>query len=445
MTSFHRSLWLGFLVAVPTAVCVVNRFESRYFEPPIVPLELPVDRRLVDRAARHSGKAKRMHLFWASGAYGDGVGIRLLDDAVLFDSVFPGYAAAIPDRPLWARYFRQWFHRASFNPLLSRPGAGVEVWNSWTGNLDLFSRYGADVVILGNSQSTALSPGFLRDRFAAAGPALRGGKILPFFIMAMQPDEMVLALQVMNASGRKARVAVLAYSLDILIPRSGGGGPAKNQNVEVFGKWRHQNMWLRAKLDSAARLLDWNRIVWFHRGMLEYAGKNKVSSRRIDGFTAHKGALEASWAFPDGLAGDEGALEKIAAATPVERSTLDYFGASCDLTKAAASLDRILNEMQAVAPRVVVYLTPTTPLYRRSFPDCITEGVRKMLRSRAGERVIVETGDWDSYGLDYKDYVHPWERSGFSRIDLSHSNFSGSQKIVSKIGELILRATDPGS
>jgi hypothetical protein len=109
---------------------------------------------------------KQRGLFWAVDiGTGLGVALKALENADVFATLFPGYASARFDQTLWNTYFqRQDFNPSYFFeglPVLGEHAYGVKM--SWTGCFDLYRRYGADVVVFGNSE---VYRGVLSDRLA---------------------------------------------------------------------------------------------------------------------------------------------------------------------------------------------------------------------------------------------------------------------------------------
>lgn len=439
----------GFFLGAAALVAGLNHFERTRFEVPPRTIDLPISGRLIDRRAWYPGKAKRMGLFWTSDLSGAGTGVDLFRSPELFETVFPGYARAIGDRRVWDAYFREPFLNYSYDPALTRPGSEIVVWTSWTGNLDLYAGYGAGVVVLGNSQSWALSPGLLAGDFASAGAKdLTSRGILSLASAGMNVSGVDLAVDGLRSSGRKARVAVLGYSLDFLrAPPAGASGAAAGHETAgaFYAKWRRGSSWLTSKLDSVRRLLDWNKILWLNEDSLAADWKRmtgRVETRLVAGRTVEWDAVDREWRFPPALAGDEAALESVASATPIDRSGLPAFDPSrCDLDGESARLDGILAKLKASADAVVLYLPPTAPLHENRWPACLVDGTRKMLESKAGPRVIVDAGDWKSYGLDYRDFAVPVFGGGADHFDAAHLNFGGATKVSRVLSGLILKAS----
>lgn len=438
MARFHRHLWFGFATTVISLILSINWVEKKYYEPPIRLLNLTLDDKFTDRSASYPGKAKRMHLFWVSDYSGAGIGVKLFQHPKLFDSIFPGYGGAIADQDLWKRYFRQPFHSCFVNSILSRPGKDIVAWNSWTGNLDLCARYGVDVIIFGNSQTWSLPPGILRDKLdMTGGPALKNKKVLSFATGGARPANILLEMQAVRASGQKAGVAILGYSFDFLRPSV--QNEDRDDFTAFFKSWRYRNNWLGAKFESFVRLMNWNKIIWLNSERIERTKEeNTFSIKRIDGFEVRKNSLEQQWLFSYGLAKNKDALNKIAAHTPISlHAGFQYDTDHCDLVKESVELDHMIDVIGKVADKILIFIPPTPPLHTGSWPKCLLDGTRKMLLSRRSERVFVEVGDWSTYGLDYEDFVRPIDGGGFLHFDISHVNYTGASKVVSRISKLI--------
>ncbi|MGZ3658139.1 MAG: hypothetical protein ACXVCS_21465, partial [Bdellovibrionota bacterium] len=115
-----------------------------------------------DLAVDSAREAKRRRELWVSSSKQDfGVGLRVLEDQTAFQGYFPGYPEAMrTDRGLWARYFRLPFTTATYSRYAnSVKGEGRLAYLSSLGCIEIAGRYGADILIFGNSETNqAINP-----------------------------------------------------------------------------------------------------------------------------------------------------------------------------------------------------------------------------------------------------------------------------------------------
>ena len=137
----------------------------------------------VDSEIRTPYQAKASHRFWAGVLSSPGqVALDALDSPELFSRFFPGYPEAMrTDRALWRDYFSREFDVKTMSETLSgNTPFGVTVYLSWAGCMDIFRRYGADVVIFGASDvAQAIPTDLLSDLLKAAHiPGLSNPRVL---------------------------------------------------------------------------------------------------------------------------------------------------------------------------------------------------------------------------------------------------------------------------
>ena len=111
----------------------------------------------------------------------------------------------------------------------------------------------------------------------------------------------------------------------------------------------------------------------------------------------------------------------------------------CGLEGVSQRVDAVLSDLLSFSDQVLIFIPPTTPLQSGNAPACYIPAVSRLLRSKAGPRIVVETGDWHSYGMSWRDYLRPSNRSGYSWLDMIHANYFGAVKITGRIAKLVRR------
>lgn len=352
--------------------------------------------------------AKRAGLFWLLDCNNNGAALDLRADAALLAEIFPGQEGLASDDAFWSRYFR-----LAFNSVIVGPGltsaAQAQVMTSWTGALELFARRGADVVFLGSSETFhAIIPALLQRGLGE--PPLR---VLSLGVANMPPRVVALTAGTAAASGRKARLAIWGYSAWNAYRRRPDQAAVEKPIDDAFAAWRAPEA-----APTAWRLPrpDWKSVIPFN--LQEFWDRKK-------------GLLHPSFTMPATALTDDAVLKDWVAGISESEPAFDGVAErDCDLTAAAAEYDAALGELLKASGRVLVYLTPTTPLQTGGLPACYLPAVRRMLVSRAGPRVAVHVEGWKDYGLDYRDYLKPSNRRGSVWIDINHVNYGGAVKVT---------------
>ena len=252
-----------------------------------------------------------------------------------------------------------------------------------------------------------------------------------------------LTAERMLKSKRPADVAVLGYSLWFAY-RSGA------QHFDFKSKRKFLQDLDNLDLPSAMTGGSIEGIKWddmvapgvfdqrFHPPARDFP---KVEIGRVAGNSVYQAPKEEGFTF-DLFASTEAGLMSARArlAAPFYNGLVGVGLDDCRMDWASVDFDRTLETLLRISREVVVYLTPTTPLQTDSVPPCFRQSVVEMLKSKAGPRVLVETGDWRSYGLDYPDFLMGIPDEGVVRLDVNHVNYLGSKKVSAKVAGLIREA-----
>jgi hypothetical protein len=363
-----------------------------------------VPARYAERGVLTPESAKLQRLFWVPGVGA----LRVLENPELFDSLFPGYEAARGDADLWRRYFTELFDQTVYSSALMKESAAksLRVSASSLGSMDLFRKYGADVVIFGISDSfIPVSAGMLRDGLDGAG--VRGLKVLTVARGHLTPPAVSWYAQGLQANRKKIPLAMWGFSL-VYTHRHPLEGMSRREVRVLYKNWRAENN--IEKFDRRFPHPSWDMFLG--------------ASRAADDLPVPGGLL-----IPEAVAADPKALDAYLEKSDASVYSIGHDAADCDMTELSGETDRALADLLAVAEKVLIYVPPSSPLDRRGAPACILPGLAAMLRSKAGPRVSVETADWKDYGLTSADYLYATPQKGVWTIDPLHANDAGARKI----------------
>jgi hypothetical protein len=350
--------------------------------------------------------AKLKHLFWCQGVGA----LRVLQNPELFDSLFPGYDAARADSGLWRRYFQELFDETVYSSVLMKASSArsLRVSASSLGGMDIFRKYGADILLFGVSDTfIPVSAGMLRDGLNETGiPALQGKRILQCARGYLTPETMSWYVKGLEGRSEKSALAIWGYSLTS-VHRHPLEAMNRQALLRLYKNWRAENNIER--FDRRFPHPSWDM---FMGGTVE-ASEDAPGTLLI----------------PDASAADPRTLEAFLARADASSYAITRDTADCDMSAASRDADRAISELLKIADKVLIYVPPTSPLDRRGMPSCVVANMTAMLRSKAGARVAVETSDWTSYGVTDQDYLYAAGTKGFWRIDPVHANDGGARKI----------------
>lgn len=361
--------------------------------------------------------AKLEHLFWCQGVGA----LKVLQTPELYDGMFPGYEAARGDSALWSRYFAERFEQTVYSPALMRATAdrSLRVSASSFGSLDLYRKYGGDIILFGVSDTfIPVSTGLLRENLDELGrPQARGKRILLFARGNLTPEEVAWLARGIHGRPRKSALAVWGFSLT-MARRQPLADMLRRDFFNLYRNWRAENN--IARFDRRFPHPTWDVLL----GAVSGAG---AEGPRI----------------PDAVAADARTLDAFLDSGDPARYAIDPDEADCDVTALSRGVDEALGELLKVADKVLLYVPPTAAAGRRGTAACLAPSVTAMLLTKAGPRVEVETSGWRSYGLTSRDYLYPAAEKGFWTLDPLHANASGARKITRVLARRVAEALTP--
>ena len=395
-----------------------------------------------------AGGAKRKRLFWIESTGGEGFGVNALASPALFSSLFPGYPGAMrTDEDLWHDYFQRTFEIDAFTNGLSKGFAPeFNVILSWVGCLDIYKRYGADLVVMGTSETFR---SIVVDELAAKTATDQIPKVLLCTASAMQVETATEFARRLREARPDLRPAVLygqslstafvegrhnlkngrekretLANLDLQLARSRHG---LVKFFEAYHEVSFADLFPKITWDDLFPVTSSARIdnAWIaeYPALARAAGKAKVKGGYV----------------PASLRMDGEALSKDIASRiqPYYRFYEDYEDSrhcrSAERRRQFAELGRALR---ALSDRIYLYVPPTTPLAFRAATDCFREQVFADVEALGRSiRAPVLAQEWDAYGLEYSDYLRPTFHPEVYKIDIQHPNYMGALKVTNALAQ----------
>lgn len=362
-------------------------------------------------------QAKLRGLFWSQGVGA----LKVLQTPELYDGIFPGYEEARGDAALWRRYFTELFEQTVYSPALMRATGdrSLRVSASSWGSLDLYRKYGGDILLFGVSDTfIPVSTGLLREELDALGrPEASGQKILLFARGNLTPEEVAWLARGIQGRPRRSKLAIWGFSLT-MARRQPLADMLRRDFFTLYKNWRAENN--IARFDLRFPHPTWDMFL---------------------GPPSSPGGDENR--IPDAVASDPKALDAYLDRVDPATYAIDPDAADCDADRLSPGVDEALGELLKVADKVLIYIPPTAAAGRRGPAACLLPNVTALLRSKAGPRVEVETADWTSYGLASRDYLYPAAEKGFWTLDPLHANAAGARKITRTLARRAAEALTP--
>lgn len=444
---------LALLLAAATSAGAVAEYFARPANLVVAPRFAKVDpafEPFLHRGVTNAAAAKRKEFFWLENTGGEGYALDALASPALFAALFPGYPEEMRlDRGLWHDYFRRTFEIDAFAGGLARAyGPEFNVILSWVGCLDIYERYGADVVVIGTSETfrsvvadeLAAS---LKPRFAGRTP-----RTLLCTATAMQIEtaaEIARRLKTLRPDLSPTVLYGLSQSVAFVEgKRNLRNGAEKRETLAHFdlqrarsraGLVRFFETYHEVSFADLFPKLTWDNI-------FPYTMRSRAENEWIEGYAAAahrpergkaKGGYVPAELRADGpkLAADIAARMK-----PYYRVYDDYNDAKhCRSAERTRQLGGLGEAFRALSPQVYLYAPPTTPLASGAASECFRREVGEDL-ARLGKFLgaPVLNQDWQAYGLSYADYVRPTFHPAAYKVDIQHPNYPGASKVTRALG-----------
>lgn len=389
-------------------------------------------------------QAKSDGLFWIGNIEGKGLGIDVLADVSLLDSVFPGYGQALyQDKKFWNNYFKTEFGPNAL--IQSKPNLlkeGFRVSYSWTGCFSIYEKYGADVLVLGSSEVyMGLIPGLLAEVMTPL--FTRPPKVLFCVTPAMSAETVKLTAQeLIRLHGQKPQIIIWGYSFWAAYTRSTKLAGYQNEKNKEFAEYfRRENLANREWYSSIFNFISnakgsdfFPKIGW--DDVLEFS----VTKARSVTANQAGGDAEGVNVRKENLSLDDAHLSAHLRSTlkPYYDITRGITVSDCLMGGADAIFEDAAIELKQLSPNVFVYLAPTTLHHRRTVPECFLPNVKLMLTHVSEkEGIHLLATETEGFGLGDRDFIHPTLDSDRFYFDINHTNYFGAQKITREISSWI--------
>lgn len=424
---FFRTLVTSFVVAALSLCLLLHYFHGSFA--PKQRLHVGIPAHFINPA---KGDWRGHQSFLAVRSPTETIPLLLLEQPELYASVFPGYEEARSDSELWRAYFDSVFGTEEWSSLLNRNGPSRTVMVSWVGNHKVYSRYGADVLIFGTSET---NNGLVPEVFHECRRCSSSGnpKVLLLAKPAITVNEIIASAERLQKAGKKAKAAVWGYSSwNAFQGSSLMQKDSRSIEAELDGKYvpleEKQNArdWFRWNLKDLKRGLSWDSLVPY--------SFQSIRNRRWfrDGwnfYSFHQPQAQDGFFISENVLANKAMLEKIA-----EQAEPQYFGfqgiseRDCRSPETEKQLNEAIASLLNVSEKLFIYIAPTTPIQTKMAPPCFAPYVRELLFSRRSARVKVLVGDWKSYGLEWSDFAKN-NGDGFVLVNGNHPNFKGAEKV----------------
>jgi hypothetical protein len=386
--------------------------------------------------------AKAAGLFWMANVEGAGTAVDLLNDRALFDQLFPGYGEALfQDKEFWEAYFRYDFGPDSFlGDEHGLTAQGFRVAYSWAGCFAIYKKYGADIVVLGSSETyKALIPAALS---ADLAPVFSQKPRVLYCTTHGMPLETITttAKELLALSGTKPKAIVWGYSFWTSYLRSPTLAVYEDEIADEYG--RYQGLKARPVanspfLDRVAVLshfkiadylpaTNWDRVMSFSLAKARAAvGRTEQGNR--EGIHVSRHTLDS----------DDATLNDYLDANlkPYYDLVRGISDADCS-TAAQAPVGLAIDALRRLSPNVFIYVPPTTEHHRRTVPPCFIPVVMTMLRDAAGSRdVSFLDASPAAFGVNNRDFIYPTLDKDVFYFDINHANAVGGEKITRKLAD----------
>ena len=388
-------------------------------------------------------EAKKEHYFVGireDRSSGNNFALDLIHHSADLQYIYPGYPQNMyEDRDLWSKYFSREFNPASWiYQFKQMGGVGVQVIHSWTGCFDIIDKYGADLVIIGNSELYYdLSPDFLAKLLRDSGvPSLKNLRVLNCATSYMLLDMVELtAKELKSRLKKKAKWVVWGFSYWSTYLNSPEFARMRENRNKVFAEYKSStetgpsNSFILPKLDSK---LTWDTV------FSPTIDKYQVARERYLGIGTPRPLEEGGYIPTASLQSPTSLEHAVSQIKPFYRALSNSTEADCNLDKAKPALTRAISAIDRISEKTLIYIPPTTPLHHLAGPACLAENVKTELETRRTQDRIISTLGMEEFGLNYKHYLFPTENKDLLRLDVNHTNSSGAERVTRKIADMII-------
>lgn len=382
-----------------------------------------------------SAKSRR-NIWYSNDAENAGVGFDIRGSPKAFEALFPGYPDEMrTDWSLWESYFSGSFeadvYLATFSPASRK---GFRAFISWTGCIDVFKKYGADLVVIGSSEVfRSIVPDELHRIMGVAQRPLKvlvcatGGMTdravyetaVEFLKTKNRPTAILWGYPLWSPAPPEARQA---GQVDTMVAYRSKSNPRKI--ISAIINWR---------ISSFFPLFSWDLFPAFVK---KQQVENELARIPNGEIRIENLGLKT---YKEKILNDSQAL-----AGAVSESQLGEFKffsdfQGCNDSDYLLNFKQTINLLRELAPRVYIFQTPVSPLQESSMPDCVKNLADNAIRLAAGiHGVHVWRGQNGGFGLDWSDFIQPTPREKSYIFDRNHVNFGAAMKVTKALANWML-------
>lgn len=394
-----------------------------------------------------------------SGWSSRGIGVRIWQHPDIFDELFPGYLEFLRSsgESLKRRFAAYEFESLVHIPKLYPAGHSNQddrvVAIPWSACFDFLYNVGADLLIMGNSETfRQIIPAQLR--FFLKGASDLKHQPLDRILMCGKsgftlPAARVLAQGIKNM-GQKVRVGLWGVSLWALTLSDESVFLEEANAKRDWNRWEATTgkpQFMNLSLKNTFALPRWEDFDIF--SVDEFLARTKaarewaelhpaVDHLKIDRF--HQRANEEGFSVSAELAETNFEIGEFANTAEAHYHHFDTAkDRSCRFELYREKLETTIQQLLESVNKLYIFIPPTTPLHFAMMPKCFRSEFSKFLKTFSNHRIKVLTDDWLDFGLNWQDFLHETEIHGQLKLDVNHTNINGSQKVTERVAAWIYK------
>jgi hypothetical protein len=366
-----------------------------------------------------------------------------LHDPALMGLTFPGYPREMTsDTDLWRNYFAREFETkvsASTLSLLGLEGQGMAIHETWTGCLDILRDYGADILIVGASDTAQSLP---PDELAKYFPDQR-------ILMCASPSltidatrEFLQLVAEISSPERPLRWIVFGMSTTLSFTPSIYYPAINRGKIEMLEAYRRKNFLGRYSFMNNRLSLpwSWNDILPVRRDVQHMPLPNRQERKKNALDNPERWSIFSFTMTPSELKDDARVQELRREHAP----TAYFFSGDQDpscarLQELSAKLQEVRDLSNQLAAHSLFFFNPTLGDELRQAPACYLPGLDHFLNGlRNSKTKIIPRTD---FGVPVADFAfrERLDRPNEVKLDMAHVNISGARKITEAIAEFMMR------
>lgn len=359
------------------------------------------------------------------------------------DLTFPGYPRVMAsDTNLWRNYFAREFETKVSSSTLSLPGLegqGAAIHESWTGCLDILRDYGADILIVGASDTAQSLP---PDELAKYFPNQR-------ILMCASPSltvdasrEFLKLVAEISLRDRSIRWIIFGMSTTLSFTPSIYYPAINRGKIEMLEAYRRKNFLGRYSFLNNRLSLpwSWNDILPVRRDVQHVPLPNRQERRKNRPDNPERWSIFSFTMTPSEV-NDEARVQELRR----EHAPTAYFFSghqdpSCvRLQELRGQWQQIRDLSNQLAAHSLFFFNPTLGDELRQAPACYLPELDRFLNElqNAQTRIIPRT----DFGVPVADFAfrERLDRPLELKLDMAHVNISGARKITEAVAEFMMR------